>query len=530
MRDLDRGEFFLRLSEASPCREFVYHFFPDLRSSGGGKRGGRRYRTASVLLFGCLRSLDLLSHGGVAGVCLFRSSNRAFKRFNGGVRRERRLSPVALRGFLADLEERGLVRWRKGYRFKGKKGEPSRVEVTAKFRDEAAYHFALRGETLGEGLVRLLSRPRPAEKVEPVIVGNPSVPRSAYQHLEPLVDAVRRSFIGHEVVLRIPHDEWLAPAHPERTLAEFIRWRCLGISLHPEASFRTKAGTDDHLADITHLFGGLHRVFTWGLDETGRFYCPAQEVPSTLRRFLLVDGEPVADLDYKACHPTLIYHAFLGVVAPPDIYERPAALLGFNNAREAVKQGILVLLNAKTRREAEGALAEKFLTSPKEQWLPLRREMSLADGAPPTRAKALEVAGRVLDAIVEALPEMRPFFFKGVGNRLQRLDAALLEVVLPACLKAGIWTLPLHDGLLVPQSRAKEAMTLMWEGYREVFGFTTTVTAKAYSGDEALEAALSRHSKELQSGAAPLIAQTTTPQVILETPTSSRSSTISTAL
>jgi hypothetical protein len=86
----------------------------------------------------------------------------------------------------------------------------------------------------------------------------------------------------------------------------------------------------------------LYRVFNNGtFDHGGRFYGAAwQRLPASWRRRLLIDGEPVAELDYGAFHPRLALHLLDRVEAPLDPY---VAIEGL--PRDLAKRVVNAMLN-----------------------------------------------------------------------------------------------------------------------------------------------------------------------------------------
>src|SRR5690606_5190897 len=65
----------------------------------------------------------------------------------------------------------------------------------------------------------------------------------------------------------------------------------------------------------------MHRCFVGGsLEKGGRFYHQLQGLPKEVRRqYLLIDGQPACELDYRATFPALLY-AREGVELTRDPY------------------------------------------------------------------------------------------------------------------------------------------------------------------------------------------------------------------
>jgi hypothetical protein len=92
----------------------------------------------------------------------------------------------------------------------------------------------------------------------------------------------------------------------------------------------------------------MFRVFTDNFNLHGRFYAWWQNWPGSERRRLLIDDEPVIELDYRQIHPTLIY-GMRGIVLPSDFDAylidglpkelRPLLKVAFNDGERAEPEG-----------------------------------------------------------------------------------------------------------------------------------------------------------------------------------------------
>ena len=84
----------------------------------------------------------------------------------------------------------------------------------------------------------------------------------------------------------------------------------------------------------------------------GRGYGWWQNIPRSVRPDLMIDGEPTAEADYAALHATMLY-CRRGLKLNDDPYE----IADF--PRDHVKQGFNIALNARDRRSALYALADR---------------------------------------------------------------------------------------------------------------------------------------------------------------------------
>lgn len=188
-------------------------------------------------------------------------------------------------------------------------------------------------------------------------------------------------------------------------------------------------------AGLTRLFkaGGVGRWFQRG----GLSY---QELPKGERAKLRLNGEAVAELDYPAMHPHLMY-AWEGKPCPDDFYERVMALCGC--PRPVAKRMALMAVNAGSHR----ALSSAVNFSKREGEPNLYDELK-ASGLTP---------GAVVAALVEAHPTLERHVFSGQANRLMLAESDITTAVLLGLAGRGIPALPVHDSLVFPV-RHREAV------------------------------------------------------------------------
>jgi hypothetical protein len=210
----------------------------------------------------------------------------------------------------------------------------------------------------------------------------------------------------------------------------------------------------------------LTRIFTGSMISGGRFYRGFwQEIPRSLRGALLIDGEPIAEYDYSACHLRLAYFAVgkrLEVAggAGPDHY----ALDGFGPEwRPLIKQAVQILLNARTCRGASGAIAS-LSAMPERLW-----------------DRRFETARNLIDAIKKRHPALSPLWHTGCGLWLQFVDSQLAIVCATELIERGIVSLPIHDSMLV---RAKDRDTLVEVMDRRFETDGPRLAAERFSGIE----------------------------------------------
>jgi hypothetical protein len=166
------------------------------------------------------------------------------------------------------------------------------------------------------------------------------------------------------------------------------------------------------------------------LSRGGRMYATGsswQNMPKAARRQLVINDEPVVEIDYATLHPALLY-AEAKAPLPKDCYD-----VGRWD-RDLVKIGLLTLINAKTERQALISLA--------------RNEFPDQDPG-----NQMPEARRLIEEIKRAHKPIACAFHSDAEARLMRQDSELAIAVVSSLLKQGIVALPIHDSFLVPASK-----------------------------------------------------------------------------
>jgi hypothetical protein len=184
---------------------------------------------------------------------------------------------------------------------------------------------------------------------------------------------------------------------------------------------------------------GLQRIFNRGsFAYHGRAYGWWQNIPTTVRRDLMIDGEETAEADYTALHASILYGErgikFLGDAYDIDNFPRDQIKLGFN-----------IALNARNKGAAVGALAHDA-------------GMSRANAA------------QLLVAIEKRHKEISEAFCSDAGVRLMRIDSELILGALGASNGDGIPALPVHDALIAPAHSIDRAAEKMFESFEKTVG------------------------------------------------------------
>ena len=201
-------------------------------------------------------------------------------------------------------------------------------------------------------------------------------------------------------------------------------------------------------SDIDLLFRRqLYRVFNNGtFTDGGRFYGGWwQGVPSTLRKRIVINWYPTAELDYSNMQIAMLY-ADAGLELEGDAY----AIEGIPGSyRKLIKRTLLQIINAERRMRA-----------PRHDELP--EGWSWQELQEAIRERHRPIAGH---------------FNSGIGVKLQRRDADVAEAVMLRMMEDGHLVLPIHDSFIVEdgyQNRLKEVMV---EAYRSQLGKGISIDA-----------------------------------------------------
>lgn len=203
----------------------------------------------------------------------------------------------------------------------------------------------------------------------------------------------------------------------------------------------------------------LARIFNRDMSRGGRFYAMGtswQNVKAEARRTLTIDGEAVAELDYKTLHPAILY-AEAGATMPIDCY----TIAGW--PRKLVKVAMLTLINAPTKQTARLAIAHSE---------------RMAEVAEVGSQEAIRAADQLIEAIKRMHRPIAGSFHSDAGARLMNIDAEIAEAVMTIMLAKGVVVLPVHDSFLVQASKADELEAAMLEAAHKAGFYALEVEAK----------------------------------------------------
>ena len=193
------------------------------------------------------------------------------------------------------------------------------------------------------------------------------------------------------------------------------------------------------------LKGPLRLKYTSSATEGGRVYTAFQGLPSRsyeVRQNMLLDGEPIIEIDFSANHIRLCLAVMAGLDAGDDPYSAIAELAGQNITRDQVKKFITVAMGASSREKVFGA-ALKAKLNPK-------------------------LIPHIESATLELFPDVT--LYTGFGVQAQSLEGQILIKAMLAGVEADLPMLPLHDAVVVRQRDAEVAEKAMFDAWCEVVG------------------------------------------------------------
>ncbi|CAA0090892.1 Uncharacterised protein [Starkeya nomas] len=350
----------------------------------------------------------------------------------GATRYDNKALGEPLRTLLGHLQELGLVDWQ----WTGERGVASSLAPTQAFRsrvERAGIAMADFGRVPGEETI-LLSAKLPLggegsglhrrERLPYVDTPNTTAMRAA-------VEALNGFLAGADI--GFAEDGLGAVDTSDRRMRRH---------------FVLRAGANGEAPVVSFDLGG--RLF-------GGFW---QNLPSSRRRGIRINGEPVAELDYGQMAVRLAY-ATVGATPPEDdMY----ALPGLEGHRAAVKIAFNTLLNAGPKMTRWGY---ERMDGAEGQDASER----LPEGWTVKRTKA---------AILARHPALAPCLGSGIGLKLMHMESVMLVAVLEEMMEREVVGLGIHDGVLAPASKAEEVRTIMEKMAVAKAGTTIPVSVEAH--------------------------------------------------
>lgn len=204
------------------------------------------------------------------------------------------------------------------------------------------------------------------------------------------------------------------------------------------------------LLNFSHIH--LRRIFARGqMDKGGRFYGGFwQNIPSSYRRFVTINGCRTVEVDFNTLHPTLLFLKH-GLNPPANFYDLGLRIQGhdiydpklepYRTQRSIIKQFANAIINDERgvfRLEEED---EKFL------------------GMSSEKLRAL---------LIERHPVFEKALNSDLGVQFQFIDSQIAELVMINLTAQNIVCLPVHDSFLVIEEYMPQLNAAMQQGFRSV--------------------------------------------------------------
>lgn len=203
----------------------------------------------------------------------------------------------------------------------------------------------------------------------------------------------------------------------------------------------------------------LYRVFNDGtFDHGGRLYGAFWiDLPSWVRPFICIDGEPTLELDFSGMLLRMIYHQ-RGIDYQDDPYE--ISELEAYAAEQRHQKGYY--------RNAVKTVVFAMINHQDEDGQPERVPLDETFRPRFTRAEVKSLIQRKHEAIADV-------FQSGEGKRNQRRDSDLALEIISNLMGKRILALPIHDSFIVQASHGEELRKEMKEAYQRMFGFEPVI-------------------------------------------------------
>ncbi|UZW54748.1 hypothetical protein NUH86_14855 [Sphingobium sp. JS3065] len=197
----------------------------------------------------------------------------------------------------------------------------------------------------------------------------------------------------------------------------------------------------------------IYRVFNNGdadhpkFDEGGRLFGGWwMNIPESLRQAITINGEPTVEVDYKNCHPRMLYHE-RGLDGDGELYSISEistyeAATGVRAAtyRPCIKWLMQILINGRGRPEAVERPADMVF--------------------PP------DISITKLVALIEARHEpIASSFRTGAGLRLMRLESDIALEIISSAMHEGFMVLSVHDSFITTNDKRDRLKTMMIDAY-----------------------------------------------------------------
>lgn len=232
----------------------------------------------------------------------------------------------------------------------------------------------------------------------------------------------------------------------------------------------------------------------------GRFYGHfVQSLPSSLRKKVLIDGEPVVEYDFRSLLPNMLLN-LSGQKCVEDAYDiknnkvyiQGRALNGWH-LREHYKSILLIVVNSSDKLQAIRAIMTKFnhkkggsVSRYHEFPARLKGGMNEQDRGMTDRHGAIKKIIKftrsdvidLIDHFFRVFPVYSQFAYSGKGIELQYVDSQIAEHVLLSLAEKNIVCIPIHDSFIVQKKYGRVLELAMMKAYSYYMNFRPYIQRK----------------------------------------------------
>jgi len=224
----------------------------------------------------------------------------------------------------------------------------------------------------------------------------------------------------------------------------------------------------------------LTRIFNEDV-ECGRWFQKGglsyQQLSKKERPLVLMNGQEVAELDYSAMHPHLLY-AWEGYQCPEDFYQQIACKLNIDytdDTKFVIKSVTLMSINAKGEKNLEKAINHESYKERKAN----KKRLNEGRETKPVLNDELERLNlkyiQIVNAFGNAHPNIRKYIYSDSSRKLMLVESTIMTTVLLKLKELKILSVPIHDSVLFPKQKANEVKKVMLNQYKQHTGFTINV-------------------------------------------------------
>jgi hypothetical protein len=231
----------------------------------------------------------------------------------------------------------------------------------------------------------------------------------------------------------------------------------------------------------------LRRIFNNGsFKQGGRFYANYQQMSpyftikdnkketlrGCFRKDILINKSNVAEVDFEAIHPNLIYNRNKTNIEG-KAYQKIEA------PKKLTKSWMLTALNASCIEEAIGSFKKKYVENNSTlsyQEIKQDKEFNKLN------KEGEDWANNIHRQFIEKHPIIAKYLCTGIGVILQYHDSEIMRKIMNYCRDINLIMLPVHDSCIVIQDEIDTISQIMIKCYkeycREIFNTTIDINIK----------------------------------------------------